>query len=86
MIRKITLAATLVASGIAFAQQTQQQTPTNPGSEQTRATDSLPPQCWDTHTNQARPVTAADAKELRPAPPAVDPGRNAGRPVGMPQC
>ena len=86
MIGKITLAATLVASGMAFAQPTQQQTPANPGSAQTQPRDSLPPQCWDTHTNQARPVTAADAKDLRPAPTAVDPGRNTARPVGMPEC
>jgi|HubBroStandDraft_4_1064222.scaffolds.fasta_scaffold1305761_1 hypothetical protein len=86
MIGKITFATALVASGIAFAQQTQQQTPTNPGSVQTQPTNSLPPQCWDPHTNQARPVTAADAKEVRPAPPAAAPGGNAGRPPGIPQC
>ena len=86
MIGKITLAGALVASGIAFAQQTQQQTPTNPGSVQTQPTNSLPPQWWDTHTNQARPMTAAEAKEVRPAPPALAPGGNADRPAGMPQC
>jgi hypothetical protein len=89
MFGKITLAAALVVSGVAFAQKTQQPSSTN---VQTQPTNSVPRECWDTHTNRARPVTAADSKAIPqgPVPPssayAILPATKADRPAEMPQC
>jgi hypothetical protein len=90
MFGKITLAATLVVSGVVFGQNTQQPPTSN---VQTQPTDSLPRQCWDTHTNQARPVTAADSKAIPQGPTATTgstyglaPGSKADRPAEMPLC
>jgi hypothetical protein len=87
MFGKITLAATLVVSGVAFGQNTQQ--PSSTSNVQTQPTNSLPRQCWDTHTNQARPVTAADSKAIPQGPIASTgsaPGTRADRPAEMPLC
>jgi hypothetical protein len=92
MFGKITLAATLIVSGVAFGQNTQQ--PSSTSNVQTQPANSLPRQCWDTHTNQARPVTAADFKAIPQGPIAttgstyggIAPGSKADRPAGMPLC
>jgi hypothetical protein len=71
MFGKITLAAAIVASGVAFAQKTQQ--PSSTSNVQTQPTNSVPRECWDTHTNRARPVTAADSKAIPQGPlPTTD--------------
>jgi hypothetical protein len=91
MFGKITLAAAIVASGVAFAQKTQQ--PSSTSNVQTQPTNSVPRECWDTHTNRARPVTAADSKAIPQGPlPTTDSaygiarGTKADRPAEMPQC
>jgi hypothetical protein len=92
MFGKITLAVTLMVSGVAFGQNTQQ--PSSTSNVQTQPANSLPRQCWDTHTNQARPVTAADSKAVPQGPiettrftyGGIVPGSKADRPAGMPLC
>jgi len=89
MIGKIILAAALLTSGVAFAQQTLQ-----PNSNVTppESSNRLPLECWDTHTNRARPVTAADSKTISPGPATTDsaygsaPATGADRRAGMPKC
>ena len=91
MFGKITLAATLVVSGVAFGQNSQQPPPAS--NAQTQPTNSLPRQCWDTHTNRARPVTAADSKAIPQGPIVttdstygIAPGTKADRPAELPLC
>jgi hypothetical protein len=64
----VTLAAAVLVSGFAVAQQEQQPRLQQPEAIQNQPN---PPQCWDTHTNQPRSVTAADA-------PAAQPGATVG--------
>jgi hypothetical protein len=90
MFGKITLAVALVVSGVAFAQKTQQPSSSN---VQTQPANSIPRECWDTHTNRARPVTAADSKAIPQGPLpttgsgyGIAPGTKADRPAEKPQC
>ena len=89
MMGKIILPAALLASGVAFAQQTLQP---NSNVTQPESINRLPLECWDTHTNRARPVTAADSKTISPKPSTTDsrdggaPATGADRPAGMQQC
>src|SRR5437660_3455613 len=93
----MTLAAAVLVSGFASAQQPQQQ----PRLLQPDATQNQPksPECWDTHTNQVRVRTAADSQISQPGStvgsaqsnaPAnnqnIIPGGNAQRPSGMANC
>jgi hypothetical protein len=87
MIGKIILTMALLASGVALAQTPQ---PTANGT-QPESIDRLPRECWDTHTNRPRPITAADAKSISVGPgttgaAGIPPGPRADRPAGMPQC
>ena len=98
MFVKITmLAAAVLVSGFASAQQPQQQ----PRSQQPEATQNQPkaPDCWDTHTNQVREITAADAQanqpgstvgSTQPNPPTnsqnITRGGKAERPAGIANC
>jgi hypothetical protein len=66
----VTLAAAMLVSGFATAQQQQQQQ-ARPQQPEAIQNQPNPPQCWDTHTNQPRNVTAADA-------PATQPGSTIG--------
>jgi hypothetical protein len=90
MFGKIVLAVALVVNGVAFAQKIQQ--PSSTSNVQTQPPNSVPRECWDTHTNRARPVTAADSKAIPqgPVPPssayAILPATKADRPPEMPQC
>jgi hypothetical protein len=61
--KTMALATAVLFSGFAVAQQQQQ-----PRLQQPEATQNQPnpPQCWDTHTNQLRSVTAADSQATQP--------------------
>ena len=95
-----TLAAAVLVSGFASAQQPQQQ-PEQPRSQQPEAIQNQPkaPECWDTHTNQVRERTAADSQANQPGStvgsaqsnaPAnrqnITPSGNAQRPAGIANC
>ena len=98
MFARITaLAAAVLVSSFAFAQQ-QQQLGSQPGASQTQPNHSPQPQCWDAHTNQVR-VRTADSPGNQPdstvgsaqrnAPmtsPNTAPGGAAQRPAGMANC
>jgi hypothetical protein len=97
MMRKATFTAVFMLGGIAcaIAQQAQPQVPGIAGAVPADATNDLPPKCWDRHTNQVRPATAADAKEVSPGPTeagsssaahTIAPGGNAVRPAGVREC
>ena len=60
----VVLAAAVLVSGLATAQEQQQARP-----QQSDATQNQPnpPQCWDAHTNQPRNVTAADPLATQPS-------------------
>jgi len=89
----MTLAAAVLVSGFASAQQPQQQ----PRLQKPDATQNQPksPACWDTHTNQVRERTAADSQANQPGAAvgaaqskatANRPDGNAQRPAGMANC
>ena len=95
-VKLTTLAAAVLVSGFAIAQQQQQ-----PRSQQSDAIQNQPkaPECWDIHTNQVRETTAADSQasqqdstvgSARSNAPAnsknITPGGKAQRPAGMASC
>jgi cytoskeletal protein RodZ len=65
-VKLTTLAAAVLVSGFAIAQQQQQpqQQQQQPRSQQSDAIQNQPkaPECWDIHTNQVRETTAADSQ------------------------
>jgi len=98
--RMTILAAAILVSGYAVAQQPQTQTQ-QPRLQQPEATQNQPKpaDCWDTHTNQVRERTAADPQAndanstvgaAKPNAPAnsqnTRPSGNAQRPAGMANC
>jgi cytoskeletal protein RodZ len=98
-VKLTTLAAAVLVSGFAIAQQQPQ--PQQPRSQQPEAVQNQlkAPECWDVHTNQVRETTAADSQasqqdstvgSARSNAPAssknATPGGKAQRPAGMASC